>query len=430
MNTVREVLQFVRDNQVKFVRLTFADLFGTQKNITLVAEELPRAFEHGVSFDASAVAGFMNVEESDLFLFPDPSTVSLLPWRSEQGATIRFFCNIRRPDGTPFEGDCRNLLLRAQDDLARKGYLCQIGSECEFYLFEKSSGQPQPLDRGGYMDVSPLDKGEDVRKRICVALEALGIQPLTAHHEQGPGQNEIDFRYNDAAVAADDVVTFRTVVRTVADTLGLTASFLPKPLPDAAGSGMHVNLSLLKNGENLFARQANKSETESFIAGILNRIKEISLFCNPLANSYERLGEYEAPRYVSWSRENRSQLVRIPAASGADSRMELRSPDPSCNPYLAYALILRAGAEGLEHSMRLAPPADLNLYEAIDPPYEALPADLGEAIAFAERSDFVRTVLPHSVFARFLAAKKQEWEDYQKAIDKREYTLRRYLSRI
>ncbi|MDW5298869.1 MAG: glutamine synthetase family protein [Sedimentibacter sp.] len=436
--TMNEVLQFINDNDVKFVRLSFCDIFGTVKNISILSEELPRAFESGISFDASSIRGFLNIEESDLFLYPDPSTLAILPWRPQQGRVIRFYCDIKYPDGTPFEGDGRAILQRAVDKAHSLGYKIEIGSECEFYLFEEDEkGYPTkvPHDNARYFDVAPLDRGENVRRDISLTLEQMGILPECSHHEQGPGQNEIDFKYSDAMSAADNLVTFKSVVKTIAHLNGLYASFMPKPLKDFSGSGLHINMSLLKNNINLFDNiQNNHSrEAESFIAGILNRIKEITVFLNPLTNSYDRFGSHSAPKFVTWSYQNRSQLIRIPAASGKYSRMELRSSDPSCNPYYAFALLIYAGLEGIENELELKSPANLNLYQADEETaklYDTIPDTLEKAIDCAIKSDFVAKYLPGKTLAKFLAAKTDECKQCEKSKNKEEFEHNTYFYTI
>lgn len=436
--TMNEVLQFVAENDVKFIRLTFCDIFGTVKNVSILAEELPRAFENGVSFDASAIRGFLNVEESDLLLFPDPTTIMVLPWRPQQGRVARFYCDIRRPDGTPFEGDVRHILKDAVSSAQKQGYSCQIGSECEFYLFEvNENGNPvqTPQDRAGYLDIAPLDKGENIRREICLTLEEMGLSPESSHHEQGPGQNEIDFRHADALTAADHLVTFKTAVKTIAAKYGLFASFMPKPLLHQAGSGLHINMSLSKNGMNLFksGTDEHSAESESFIAGVLDKAREMTAFLNPLTNSYERFGSFEAPQYVTWSHQNRSQLVRIPAARGEYARMELRSPDPSCNPYLAFALLIDAGMEGVSRKLSLCPPADINLFEAdaqTTAQYEQLPQTLGEAVQLARNSNFIKSVIPQATLEKILHEKEREWKDYLVSEDTETFELERYFTSI
>ena len=423
--TILEALQFVEENDVKFIRLAFCDIFGRQKNISIMPKELPRAFESGISFDASAIRGFMNVEESDLFLVPEAGTISILPWRPSHGSVMRFFSNIKHPDGTPFEGDGRYILKKAVQQCANMGYVCKIGTECEFYLFEtdeKGNPTDQPHDHGTYCDIAPLDKGENVRREICLTLEEMGLLPESSHHEQGPGQNEIDFQYSDAMTAADNLITFRSAVKVVAARNGLYASFMPKPIPGKSGSGMHTNISLSKNGENIFRAENGEysPEAKSFIAGIMEIIPEITLFLNPTTNSYARFGEFEAPKYITWSHQNRSQLVRIPAATGEFSRMELRSPDLSCNPYLAFSLLIHAGLEGIKEHKTLSAPSNYNLYEhdVFMEGLTPLPKNLGEAIVCAEKSRFLRTVFTEDFIQKFLEVKRQEWRAYIDSPDK------------
>lgn len=423
--TILEALQFVEENDVKFIRLAFCDIFGRQKNISIMPKELPRAFESGISFDASAIRGFMNVEESDLFLVPEAGTISILPWRPSHGRVMRFFSNIKHPDGTPFEGDGRYILKKAVQQCANMGYVCKIGTECEFYLFEtdeKGNPTDQPHDHGTYCDIAPLDKGENVRREICLTLEEMGLLPESSHHEQGPGQNEIDFQYSDAMTAADNLITFRSAVKVVAARNGLYASFMPKPIPGKSGSGMHTNISLSKNGENNFRAENGEysPEAKSFIAGIMEIIPEITLFLNPTTNSYARFGEFEAPKYITWSHQNRSQLVRIPAATGEFSRMELRSPDLSCNPYLAFSLLIHAGLEGIKEHKTLSAPSNYNLYEhdVFMEGLTPLPKNLGEAIVCAEKSRFLRTVFTEDFIQKFLEVKRQEWRAYIDSPDK------------
>ena len=423
--TILEALQFVEENDVKFIRLAFCDIFGRQKNISIMPKELPRAFESGISFDASAIRGFMNVEESDLFLVPEAGTISILPWRPSHGRVMRFFSNIKHPDGTPFEGDGRYILKKAVQQCANMGYVCKIGTECEFYLFEtdeKGNPTDQPHDHGTYCDIAPLDKGENVRREICLTLEEMGLLPESSHHEQGPGQNEIDFQYSDAMTAADNLITFRSAVKVVAARNGLYASFMPKPIPGKSGSGMHTNISLSKNGENIFRAENGEysPEAKSFIAGIMEIIPEITLFLNPTTNSYARFGEFEAPKYITWSHQNRSQLVRIPAATGEFSRMELRSPDLSCNPYLAFSLLIHAGLEGIKEHKTLSAPSNYNLYEhdVFMEGLTPLPKNLGEAIVCAEKSRFLLTVFTEDFIQKFLEVKRQEWRAYIDSPDK------------
>ena len=433
--TVEEVLQFVEENDVKFVRLSFCDLFGTLKNIAVMKDELPQAFQNGMPFDASAIRGFMNVEESDLFLFPDPATLSVLPWRPQQGRVVRLFCDIHQPDGRPFEGDGRQILKKSLQKLCNMGFDCQIGPECEFYMFVlDDNGEPTriPQDKAGYFDVAPKDKGQNVRREICLFMEEMGLRPERSHHEKGPGQNEIDFKYSDALTAADHTIMFKSIVQAVAARNGLFASFMPKPIPDKSGNGFHINLSLHKEGENLIAPRGQGlcKEASWFIAGILHHIRDITLILNPLTNSYARFGCFEAPKYVSWSYQNRSQLIRIPAESGQHARLELRSPDPCCNPYLAFALLLEAGMHGIEEEMTLQPSTDFDLFSA-DPAllrdYAQLPRTLGEAIEVAQGSALLNQVLKERPLDRFFSEKCAEWQTYCVEKDRETFEHQRYF---
>lgn len=389
--TAREVYDFVRQEDVKFIRLAFCDVNGKQKNISIMPDELSRAFSDGISFDASAIKGFGDEVGSDLLLFPVPSTLNILPWRSSHGNVIRMFCSMKYPDGTQFEKDSRMILQRAVDAAAAKGVSVQFGAEFEFYLFntdEKGMPTDEPFDRAGYMDVAPEDRGENARREICLTLVEMGIKPESSHHEEGPGQNEIDFRYSDAMTAADNAMNFMTVVKAAAQRNGIYADFSPKPLPGESGNGLHINMSVkTADGED---------HTNAFMAGILAHIKEMTAFLNPTEDSYKRLGEKKAPKYITWSPENRSQLIRIPAAKGEYRRIELRSPDPTANPYIAYALLIMAGLDGIEHELTAPEAVNVNLYKAdssVTEPLDRLPASLDEAIAVAEGSDFVRGVI-------------------------------------
>ena len=393
-----EVMQYVAEEDVKFIRLAFCDVFGKQKNISIMPEELPRAFEYGIAFDASAIAGFGDEAHSDLFLHPDPATLTWLPWRPEHGKVVRMFCSISYPDGTPFACDTRTLLKNAVEEAKAAGCTFYFGAEQEFYLFEldeKNDPTKIPYDRAGYMDIAPEDKGENVRREICLTLEQMGIRPESSHHEEGPGQNEIDFRYTDALSAADNVMTFQTVVRTVARRNGLFADFSPKPLEGFAGNGFHINISV---------RPDDGKKQENMIAGILEKIIPMTVFLNPTEGSYARLGQMKAPRYVSWSRENRSQLVRIPAAEKEYRRAELRSPDPSANPYIAFALMIRASLYGIKNGIALPAPVDLNLYHADEKAAASLarlPDTPEKAKAAAKGDAWIKECLPAEITALY-----------------------------
>ena len=390
-----EVMQYVAEEDVKFIRLAFCDVFGNQKNISVMPGELPRAFDSGIAFDASAVRGFGDESRSDLFLHPDPETLTWLPWRPEHGKVVRMFCDITYPDGRPFECDTRALLKRAVADAKDAGYEFFFGAEQEFYLFEldeKGESTKIPYDRAGYMDIAPDDRGENIRREVCLTLEQMGITPESSHHEEGPGQNEIDFKYADALTAADNVMTFRNVVRIVARRNGLFADFSAKPLADEPGNGFHINMSVSpdKSSENLCR----------MIAGVLDNVIPMSAFLCPTEDSYRRLGVMKAPRYVSWSGENRSQLVRIPAAVGEYRRAELRMADPAANPYIAFALAIRAGLDGLENELDLPKPANVNLFTADAETlsgYEKLPGSLAAAKRAAAGDGFIKANLPRAI---------------------------------
>ncbi len=394
-----EILQYVIEEDVKFIRMTFCDVMGRLKNVSIMPDELDRAFSYGISIDASAISGFGGDVYSDLVLRPDASTLCILPWRPEHGRVVRMFCSVHYPDGRPFEMDTRAILANAVAEAEKEGLTFFFGPEMEFYLFrldDTGAATRVPYDAAGYMDVAPEDKGENVRREACLTLEQMGIRPESSHHEEGPGQNEIDFRYADPLTAADNAVTFRSVVSTVAAGNGLFADFSPKPLPDAPGSGMHINLSVKSsNGTDVMPQ---------VMAGILDHICDLTVFLNPVDASYRRLGCRKAPRYISWSSENRSQLIRIPAAFGEYRRAELRSPDPSCNPYLAFALLICAGLDGVRSASSLPAPADVNLFtapEQITAAYQKLPGTLDEAKQAAKQSSFVRRLLPEGLIAHY-----------------------------
>ena len=390
-----EVIQYVLEEDVKFIRLSFCDVFGKQKNISIMPEELPRAFESGIAFDASAIAGFGDENHSDLFLHPDADTLAPLPWRPEHGSVVRMYCTITHPDGKAFECDTRSILRKAVQDAQNLGYQFFFGAEQEFYLFtldENGNPTKKPYDSAGYMDIAPEDKGENIRREVCLTLEQMGIQPESSHHEEGPGQNEIDFRYSDPLTAADNAMTFQTVVKTIANRNGIFADFSPKPLKDEPGNGFHINISVKSSD--------NTDNTNYMIAAILDKISDITVFLNPTENSYQRFGANKAPGYISWSSENRSQLVRVPAAAGKYQRVELRSPDPSANTYLAFALLIYAILDGIQNKPELAHPADINLYKAdadVLAKYEQLPGDFKSACALAVNSKFIKKYIPDAI---------------------------------
>lgn len=399
--TKDEVLEYVRDEDVKFVRLAFSDAYGVQKNVSIMAQELERAFECGIAIDGSAIPGFGHLVESDLLLFPDPATLSVLPWRPEHGKVVRMYSEVRYPDGRVFECDSRSLLKSAVADAEASGYEFTFGSELEFYLFlldEHGERTSVPQDRATYMDIAPEDKGENVRREVCLTLERMGIKPESSHHEEGPGQNEIDFRYSDALSAADDAFTFKAVVSTIAGRNGLYADFSPRPLADHPGNGYHINLSL--------AEGADDEAIGHMIAGLMRRIREISLFLDPCEESYSRLGRDKAPSWISWSRGNRSQLIRVPYAEGEYHRVELRSPDPGVNFYLVFSLVIRAALEGLEQKLAVPASLDCDLYKApkeILDGLSRLPLSLDEARKEAMSSGFVEKYVPKALLEAYLA---------------------------
>ena len=390
-----EVMQYVQEEDVKFIRLAFCDVFGKQKNISIMPEELPRAFEYGIAIDASAIAGFGDENRSDLFLHPDADTLMPLPWRPEHGRVVRMFCNITHPDGRIFECDTRSILKRAIQDAQNAGFQFFFGAEQEFYLFTlDDNGNPtkEPYDNAGYMDIAPEDKGENIRREVCLTLEQMGIQPESSHHEEGPGQNEIDFRYSDPLTAADNAMTLQTVVKTIARRNGLFADFSPKPLEDKPGNGFHINISVKSSD--------NTDYMNYMIAAILDKVADMTVFLNPTENSYQRFGSNKAPRYISWSSENRSHLVRVPAAVGKYQRAELRSPDPSANTYLAFALLIYAIMDGIQNKLELPGPADMNLYKADADTlakFEQLPGDFKSACAAAVNSNFIKEHIPDAI---------------------------------
>ncbi len=406
-NTISEVLSFVQENDVKFIRLAFCDLFGVHKNITIMPGELPRAFSHGISFEQAWVDGYRGVRE-DLYLFPDAGTVSILPWRPSQGRVIRFFCDIRHADGTPFSGCARSILKHEIARAAQYGLSCRIGTECEFYLLHNDeNGEPTmtPHDHAGYADIAPLDRGENVRREICLTLEEMGFQPEGSHHESGPGQNEIDFHFSDALTAADNLLAFRATVKAIANQNGLYASFMPKLFPDHSGSGMHVSFSLARGGKNIIHACDGEHDamSESFVEGVLRHVGEMTAFLNPLTNSYSRFGAPGAPQYIGWTKGfDERQVMLVPQVSGEHARIELRSPDSCCNPYLAFALLIEAGLEGIEQSYPLRAPA------AQPETGELLPDTLEAALELAHDSALVRRVFPEALIEEYFAAKQAE----------------------
>lgn len=391
-NSPKEILRFVEENDVKFIRLTFCDIFGNLKNIAVMPNELEQSFTHGIPLD------FAQSENScqRLVLFPDISTLSVLPWRPKSGRVVRFFCSLKNPDGSDHPDDMRTNLTNYINKLRLNGYSCEISTRCEFYLFElDEKGEPTkiPHDKGGYLDVAPLDKCENVRREICLSLEEMGLNPKSSCHKHGPAQNEIDFRANEPVNASDDMVHYKTVVKSIASQCGLFASFMPFPLKNDHGSALNISLSLKKNGESVFGNSADSltHEGKCFISGILKRIPEITAFLDPTTNSYKRFGVGYAPKYINVSENDSASLIRIPAySSGISPHIDIRSADAACNPYIAFKLILASGIEGIKEG-------DPTLFENCGSRRDTLPKSLSEAVDIAKNSDFVRRTLPQSV---------------------------------
>lgn len=421
-----QVLKTVKDGGVKFIRLWFTDIVGQMKSFAITESELEVALENGMGFDGSSITGYQDIEESDMIAMPDPSTFKLLPWRPEENAVGRMICDVLTPDRKPYEGDPRYVLRRALERARKMGYdHYYVGPELEFFYFEDSNGT-EILDKGGYFDLTPLDVASDLRRDTVLALEEMGIDIEYSHHEVGPSQHEIDMRYADALKVADNSITYRLVVKEIAEKYGVYATFMPKPLYGENGSGMHTHQSLFKGGDNAFFDPEDKyflsSEGKSYIAGLLTHASEMCVIFAQWVNSYKRLVPgYEAPVYKAWSRRNRSALVRVPMYHPGQekaTRCEFRSPDPACNPYLTFAIMLHAGLDGIEQGYKLTEPMEMNLYDLSDSErkelgIEMLPESLGHAVAIAEDSELLKKALGEHVFSRLIELKKQEWFDYR-----------------
>ena len=407
---IMEALSFIEENDVKFIRMQFCDLRGQGKNIAISDHQIGRAIDTGIPFDAASVTGFSGPGHTELVLHPNLSTIEILPWRPQQGRVARILCDVCYPDGRQFEGDSRYILKRQLKRAMSMGFDVNLGAECEFFLFHlDEAGNPTrtPVDDAGYFDLAPFDKGENTRREIILTLENMGFEIESSHHESAPGQHEIDFKHSDPLGSADNIMTFKTVVKTIAQRNGLHATFMPKPITDQPGSGMHINLSLTKDGQNLFAGKAGDltDTAKHFMAGVLAHIRGITAVANPLVNSYKRLiGGMEAPQTIGWDYADRQALIRIPETAGDLRRMEVRSPDPACNPYLTYALILAAGLSGIEAKLPLAPPAVSG--------QERLPMTLAEAIDCMAKDPFVAETLGQETAEAYLSLKQKEWQDY------------------
>ena len=439
--TKEDILRLVEEEDVEFIRLQFTDIFGNLKNIAVTTSQLDKVLNNECMFDGSSISGFLEVQNSDMFLHPDLDTFEIFPWRPQQGKVARFLCDIYCSDGTAFEGDPRYILKKVVNEAKEMGYNFNVGPECEFFLFHMGdNGEATTIshEQGGYFDVGPLDFGENARREMVLTLEDMGFVVEASHHENAPSQHEIDFKYDDACVTADNIMTFKMVVRTIAKRHGLHATFMPKPKYGVNGSGMHINMSLSKDGKNIFHDPEGtlglSQDAYHFIAGLMKHIKEISAITNPLVNSYKRLVPgYEAPVYIAWSAVNRSPLIRIPASRGEGTRIELRCPDPSANPYLALAVCLAAGLDGIKNKLTPPDSVDKNIYAMTDEEREAvgikrLPCSLEAAIADMEKSEFVHEVLGDHVFSKYIAAKKKEWYDYMTQVT--EWEINQYLHRI
>ena len=438
--TREDILRLAEEEDVEFIRLQFTDLFGNMKNVAVTSSQLEKALNNKCMFDGSSIEGFVRIEESDMYLYPDLSTFTIFPWRPQQGKVARLICDVHRPGGEPFEGDPRYILKKAIQEAEAMGYTFEVGPECEFFLFNTDeNGLPttNSFEQASYFDLGPIDLGENARRDMVLTLEDMGYEIEASHHEVASAQHEIDFKYDDGLATADNIMTFKLAVKTIAKRHGLHATFMPKPRCGVNGSGMHINMSLFRDGKNLFRDETDElglsREAYYFIGGIMKHMKAITAITNPLVNSYKRLVPgYEAPVYIAWSAVNRSPLIRIPASDGEGTRVELRSPDPSANPYLALAVCLRAGLEGIRN--RIQPPAaiDRNIFEMSpaerqEKGIEELPGNLYEAIEELEKDALMKEVLGDHVFSRYIEGKRKEWQEYRTQVTA--WELEQYLYR-
>ena len=424
--TKDDIFKMVEEEDVEFIRLQFTDIFGTLKNIAITSSQLEKALDNKCMFDGSSVEGFVRIEESDMYLYPDYDTFEIFPWRPQQGKVARLICDVHTPDGKPFEGDPRWILKKTIKEANEMGYRFDVGPECEFFLFHTDdNGLPTTLshEKAGYFDLGPNDLGENIRRDMVLTLEEMGFEIEASHHEVAPAQHEIDFKYDEALKTADNIQTFKMTVKTIAKRHGLYATFMPKPKFGISGSGMHINMSLAtEEGKNIFADENGKiglsDDAYHFIAGIMKHARGMSAITNPLVNSYKRLVPgYEAPVYIAWSAKNRSPLIRIPASRGNGTRVELRNPDPTANPYLVLALCLAAGLDGIKNKIEVPESVDCNIYEMTPGERRAagienMPADLKEAVDCLVADEFLCSVLGEHITTKYVEAKMKEWENY------------------
>ena len=435
-----DIINLVKENGVRFIRLQFTDIFGSLKNVAITERQLEKALDGQMMFDGSSIEGFVRIEESDMYLKPNFDSFVIFPWRPQQGKVARLICDIYRPDGTPFEGDPRYALRRAIADAKELGYEMNVGPECEFFLFEtdeNGNATVNTQDKGGYFDLAPTDRGENARRDMTLALEEMGFEIEASHHEVAEGQNEIDFKYGPALETADNIMTFKLVVKSIAQRHGLYASFMPKPIFGINGSGMHVNMSLFKDGKNAFYDENDKNGLSKiayqFIAGLLKNIKGLAAVTNPLVNSYKRLVPgYEAPVYLAWSCSNRTALIRVPASRGAGTRVELRCPDPSSNPYLVLAVLLQAGLDGIKNNLEVPKEVVANIFKMTEDERKAagienLPNNLYEAVNFMKESELAEKALGEHIYENYIEGKSNEWDDYRTKVH--DWELENYLDR-
>ena len=431
MYTKSDIMQMVEEEDVEFIRLQFTDIFGNMKNVAITSSQLEKALDNRCMFDGSSIEGFVGIEESDMYLHPDLDSFTIFPWRPQQGKVARIICDIYRPDGTPFEGDPRYILRRVVKEAEDMGYVFDVGPECEFFLFKTT-------EKAGYFEMGPNDHGENARRDMVLTLEDMGFEIEASHHEASPGQHEIDFRYEPALHAADNIMTFKLAVKTIAKRHGMHATFMPKPKSGVSGSGMHINMSLRKDGRNIFADETDRfglsQDAYYFIGGLMKHVYSMTAITNPLVNSYKRLvSGFEAPLHIAWSVTNRSPLIRIPSSFGSGTRIELRSPDSAANPYLTIALCLAAGLDGIKN--KITPPENIqkNIFHMTEQEKEqlhikSLPTNLYDAVCAMERDAFIREILGEHISNVYIGSKKDEWDRYCKTVT--EWEVDTYLDKF